>query len=95
MTHEKIADHHVALRSGDPPRVSARGESKCTGSLDLDKAQRLLEGSHRVPPGADDPKHVYAKHEGTWYQANRHGPKRFHGFPVPDERVPPWIRAGG
>ncbi len=95
MTYEKIVDYHIALRQGDPPRISQRGKSKCDGSLDLTKAQALLEGGHRVPEQSDDPSHVYAKHDGTWYQANRHGPKRYHGFPVPDHRVPPSIRARG
>ncbi len=93
IVYEKIADHHVALRAGDPPRISRRGKSKCAGSIDLRRAQELLETGHRVPEGADVPRHVFARHEGTWYQANRHGPRHYHGFPVPEHRVPPAIRA--
>jgi len=95
MTYERIVDYHIALRAGDPPRISSRGKSKCAASLDLAMAQELLVTGHRVPEGADDPRHVYAKHEGVWYQANRHGSKRYHGFPVPDQRVPPAIRERG
>ncbi|MBN2798411.1 MAG: hypothetical protein JXX28_04625 [Deltaproteobacteria bacterium] len=62
MTYEKIADYHIALRAGDPPRISRRGKSKCAASLNVAQAQALLEGGYRVPEGADDPEHVYAKH---------------------------------
>lgn len=95
MTYEKIADYHIALRAGDPPRLSARGKSKCAASLDLIRAQALLEAGHPDPADDAPPKHVYVQHEGVWYKAHQHMPGRYHGFPVPDHQVPPRLRNRG
>ncbi len=96
LRYEKVADCHRALRAGDPPLIRSRGKSRCAGSIDLARAQAWLEDGLRKglawPPGEGDPRHVFARHEGVWYQANRHAPGRYHGFPVPDERVPPRVR---
>ena len=92
LVYEKAADYHQTLRKGDPAKVKRRGKSKCAGNITMEVAQRMLAVGryHGSLPG-NYPKSIFSKHEGVWYQANSHAPGRYHGFPVPTQRVPPTI----
>jgi len=93
LQYEKVADYHVALRKGDPAKVSKRGKSTCAADLTIAEAQVMLDMGYRddvLPSG--HPQRVFAKHAGVWYRALPHGLGRYHGSPVAEQIVPPDAR---
>jgi hypothetical protein len=93
LQYEKVADYHVALRKGDPAKVSKRGKSTCAAELTLQVAQTMLDTGYRddlLPSGY--PQRVFARWAGVWYRALPHGPGRYHGSPVAEQIVPPDAR---